>query len=312
MSSLGCGYDNEKKNLVISPSLFMRLLEFAKEDAADDVALHQVFEKIMAFNDGHNPLTIEVYDCLVKDATGSTLPKKEEEKEYYDVSDFECIEDTTDDNLTNAYELGAKQAENGMDLSNDLYRHAADMITCDKDNGLGASNAEIEQFAKGYENCGEEKKVDSEFADYIQNIHDSYYEGGIDGEKVKQCINDYCYDESMDNMYDYEGGAHCCHEAAPINYDDIETYYKSFGNECPMQQAHYEWCPEDNCADASIARNENPCEIDMSQYEGQPTTFTINCEDGTITDTSCAQPCTEVLPVEVEDEMNAIIKLAKG
>ena len=39
------------KKIILTPSLFMRLLEWSKEDAKDDIALHQVFEKVMAFTD---------------------------------------------------------------------------------------------------------------------------------------------------------------------------------------------------------------------------------------------------------------------
>lgn len=68
------------KKIVLTPSLFMRLLEWSKEDAKDDIALHQVFEKVMAFTDGTNPVGIECYDALIKDATGSSLPKEDEEE----------------------------------------------------------------------------------------------------------------------------------------------------------------------------------------------------------------------------------------
>ena len=67
------------KNIILSASLLMRLMEFAKEDAKDDVALHQVLENIMAFSDGTNPLTIAEYDNIVADATGSSLSKDEED-----------------------------------------------------------------------------------------------------------------------------------------------------------------------------------------------------------------------------------------
>ena len=70
------------KKIILTPSLFMRLLEWSKEDAKDDIALHQVFEKVMAFTDGTNPVGIDCYDAIVKDACGSSLPKDEEEPCY--------------------------------------------------------------------------------------------------------------------------------------------------------------------------------------------------------------------------------------
>lgn len=63
-----CSHNCEKnsdKNLVISFSLLMRLFEWCHEDAKDDVEMHKVMEKLVAFNDGVNPLTIDVYDCLI-------------------------------------------------------------------------------------------------------------------------------------------------------------------------------------------------------------------------------------------------------
>lgn len=69
------------KNIILSASLLMRLMEFAKEDAKDDVALHQVLENIMAFSDGINPLTIAEYDTIVANTTGSSLSKDEESDE---------------------------------------------------------------------------------------------------------------------------------------------------------------------------------------------------------------------------------------
>ena len=45
--------------------LFIRLLEFAKEDAADDMALHDVAEKTIALNKQKGILSMEDYDALI-------------------------------------------------------------------------------------------------------------------------------------------------------------------------------------------------------------------------------------------------------
>ena len=76
---------NSDKNLVISFSLLMRLFEWCHEDAKDDVEMHKVMEKLVAFNDGVNPLTIDVYDCLINDVNCPT------EIEYNDCT---CSEDS--------------------------------------------------------------------------------------------------------------------------------------------------------------------------------------------------------------------------
>lgn len=124
-----------EKNLVISFSLLMRLFEWCKEDAQDDVEMHKMMEKLVAFNDGVNPLKIDVYDCLISDV-------KEETEEY-------CSNEELDD----AFNLGQEYAENDIELSSDGSDYslvAGEIITDEKDNGYGASNAELEQFWQGY------------------------------------------------------------------------------------------------------------------------------------------------------------------
>ena len=132
-SIINCEKSSEK-NLVISFSLLMRLFEWCKEDAKDDVDLHKVMEKLVAFNDGVNPLKIDVYDCLI--------------------ADIQNCEYANEEDLQMAYDLGQEYAENGVELSSDGRDYslvAGEIITDEKDNGYGASNAELEQFWQGFE-----------------------------------------------------------------------------------------------------------------------------------------------------------------
>lgn len=81
--------ENNDKNIKISFSLLMRLFEWCHEDAKDDVEMHKVMEKLVAFNDGVNPLTIDVYDCLINNVN---CPTEVEPLTYgncteYDMSD---------------------------------------------------------------------------------------------------------------------------------------------------------------------------------------------------------------------------------
>ena len=48
---------NKCSKLVLTPSLLMRMFEWCHEEAKNDVAMHKMMEKIVAFNDGINPLT---------------------------------------------------------------------------------------------------------------------------------------------------------------------------------------------------------------------------------------------------------------
>lgn len=167
------GKSNEK-NLILSFSLLMRLFEFMHEDAKDDVAMHKVMEKLVAFSDGTNPLTMEVYDCLIAD-----VQTKNEDM-------------SSDEDLQNAYELGQEYAENGVELSSDGEDYslvAGEIITDEKDNGYGASNAELEQFWQGYD-CGEiETLRPSCFSNY--DVDMSQYDGKP--MTITLCADDDCY-----------------------------------------------------------------------------------------------------------------------
>lgn len=75
------------KNIVLSFSLLMRLFEWCHEEAKSDVAMHKMMEKIVAFNDGINPLTIETYDVIVANANDG---QESDKKDCENVSDNDC------------------------------------------------------------------------------------------------------------------------------------------------------------------------------------------------------------------------------
>ena len=118
------------KKIILTPSLFMRLLEWSKEDAKDDIALHQVFEKIMAFSDGTNPVGIECYDALIKDATGSSLPDDEAEYDYQTAEGEPQVNGELCDRLENivaSYHEGGIGGNQCYDCIQDAF---ADNVQC--------------------------------------------------------------------------------------------------------------------------------------------------------------------------------------
>lgn len=127
----------DDKNIIISMSLLMRLFEFMHEEAQDDVAMHNVMEKIISFNDGVNPLTMEDYDLLISDAQ----TKEEEPTE----------EIATDEDMTKAHNIGEFMADNDVNLSNIEYSDVGELLKVANGTECGASNGELEQFWKGYE-----------------------------------------------------------------------------------------------------------------------------------------------------------------
>lgn len=134
------------KNIILSASLLMRLMEFAKEDAKDDVALHQVLENVMAFSDGTNPLTIDEYDTIVANAVGSALDKEEtpDEEECEDCEDAEAPK----------YDIPLPNGDT---------------------------------------------QVNHDLCQQLRNAVDSYYEGGIDGEKCYNAIQQ-AFDRNEQNV----------------------------------------------------------------------------------------------------------------
>lgn len=138
----------EAKNLIISPSLMMMLLEWASKLGDNDIALHQALENMMSFNDGVNPLKIDCFEVIVPETVETAEPCVEEEP----CQDCPCA---TDEDISCANELGQCCAECGADLSNVPYSDVSTMIIQARDNedleDYGASNHEIESFWDGYE-----------------------------------------------------------------------------------------------------------------------------------------------------------------
>lgn len=183
------------KNIVVSASLLMRLFEFCHEEAKNDVSMHKVLEKMMAFTDGINPLTIDTYEAIIANVNDGQESDEESDK----------------DDLDNAYDLGAQQAELGNELSDDGRDYsivAGEMITNDKDNGYGASNAELEAFWNGYESEPLKKGCFTE----------------VD---VSDCVH-------KPMIYNIKGEPqfnHCKPTTIPLNCDEDDCC-KSFENNC--------------------------------------------------------------------------------
>ena len=159
----GMNKKSNDKNIIVSFSLLMRLFEFMHEDAANDVDMHKVMEKLVAFSDGVNPLTMDVYDCLIADV------KPQETSEY-----------ATEEDMETSYNIGNCCANVCCGMDDINYRDAGAIITDIKDDGYGASNAEIDNFWKGYcalnpeciydssEECEEEPSYDAEINEIIK------------------------------------------------------------------------------------------------------------------------------------------------
>ena len=142
-------FEKSDKNIVLSFSLLMRLFEWCHEDAKDDVQMHKAMEKIVAFSDGKTPLTIDCYESIINGL--ETKNKEDEDKKEEPVE----IGYANDKDIFDANNLGKCLANAGIDVSNVDYSDIAPVIIQARDNeslnGYGASNAEIENFWKGYE-----------------------------------------------------------------------------------------------------------------------------------------------------------------
>ena len=57
---------NPSDKITVDVPLFIRLLEYAREDAKTDMDLHKVTENIIALSETGKTLTIDQYDEIVK------------------------------------------------------------------------------------------------------------------------------------------------------------------------------------------------------------------------------------------------------
>ena len=62
---------NPIDNVTLDIPLFIRLMEYAKEDAQSDMDLHKVAENIIEMSQGGTTLTMEDYDAIVSIQRGS-------------------------------------------------------------------------------------------------------------------------------------------------------------------------------------------------------------------------------------------------
>jgi hypothetical protein len=60
---------NPTDKITVDVPLFIRLLEYAREDAKTDMDLHKVTENILALSEEGSTLTMDQYDDIVKDGS---------------------------------------------------------------------------------------------------------------------------------------------------------------------------------------------------------------------------------------------------
>lgn len=178
--------NQEAKNIIVSPSLMMRLLEWASEQGDNDMVLHQALENMMSFTDGVNPLKIDCFNVIVPEASNETVSCQTVEQDY------PCA---SEEDISCANELGQCLANAGVDISNVPYSDVAPIIIQARDDkdleGYGASNHEIESFWDGYESveplemacseegccpceqCCQDESIDNDLQAEIDNIINS-------------------------------------------------------------------------------------------------------------------------------------------
>lgn len=97
-----CGYNNVSEDIIqMNSPTYLRSLEFAREDAKEDVDLHKVTENAVALSKAH-PIRMDDYDELVQLENGGQTNRQYafayEPKEYV-VQDFICMEQDLVDSL---------------------------------------------------------------------------------------------------------------------------------------------------------------------------------------------------------------------
>ena len=134
----------EAKNLIISSSLMMMLLEWASKQGDNDIALHQALENMMSFNDGVNPLKIDCFEVIVPEtvkAEPSEVPE-----DLSDIEGGECVKAFTDGfNLANQEECEVLPC---LDTQDECCASKIDACL---------ANNEAESFWDGYESVEPQK-----------------------------------------------------------------------------------------------------------------------------------------------------------
>jgi len=65
---------NPADKITVDVPLFIRLLEFAREDAKTDMDLHKITENAVALSENGKTLTMAQYDSIIKDSDGEDKP----------------------------------------------------------------------------------------------------------------------------------------------------------------------------------------------------------------------------------------------
>jgi hypothetical protein len=81
---------NPTDTVTVDVPLLIRLMEYAKEDAADDMALHQVAERLTQLSAEGKTLTMDDYDAIV----GGDQPEQQDPRDQMMAADQEDEETT--------------------------------------------------------------------------------------------------------------------------------------------------------------------------------------------------------------------------
>jgi hypothetical protein len=91
MAKKGARVDNNRRykvedtkgidSVTLDIPLLMRIMEYSKEDAQDDMALHHVVEKLIKLSQGGETLTMDQYDAIVGDQKALPAPDENNDGE---------------------------------------------------------------------------------------------------------------------------------------------------------------------------------------------------------------------------------------
>lgn len=80
---------NPEDKITLNVPLFLRLMEYAKEDAKTDMDLHDVTEKVIALSEQGDTLTMDHYDEIVSGPSGESDMTEAWDDDDYDYDDFD-------------------------------------------------------------------------------------------------------------------------------------------------------------------------------------------------------------------------------
>jgi hypothetical protein len=159
---------NPTDKITVDVPLFIRLLEYAREDAKTDMDLHKITENILALSKTGKLLTMDQYDGIVRDSDNTDRPSVNDQINNAKLQSPQ--EPINENKPINKNKIMKKQ----LNEIKRIQQLAGIINESQLDKGMTEEN--IISILKTYENPNS-PFYKTNFADYIEDLNSEDYEG---------------------------------------------------------------------------------------------------------------------------------------